>query len=195
MSPRKNLFIVRVLHIHGSTARGHCLKSKLMKSYVLWDKLGRNAHISHCSKPRKWSRPPVWKANILSDKRPCQRLTSIPRPSILTIQAIHRTFGKIGFIAFSSQSNTCEISVGEIPIWTLRQLLGGFIGRFPRHCKMGRTKKGHQLENCEADVWKSQCGRSGSAHFYEGMLVYHRRWEIRDRRQPSFIPSKAESRV
>ena len=38
---------------------------------------------------------------------------------------------------------------------------------------MGRTKKGHQLENCEADVWKSQCGRTGSAHFYEGMLVYH----------------------
>ena len=78
---------------------------------------------------------PLWKANILSDKRrlPTSDIYT-SRRSILTIQTIHRSFSKIAFIAFSQMSNTLiqggVSALGEIPIWTLRQLFRDLLDVF-----------------------------------------------------------------
>ena len=144
LSSRKNLFIVRsapvVTHSRKRGGVGPLFKVKINEVLHCGTSLGVT-HIFHCSKPRKWSRPPVWKANILSDKRPLPTSDIYTSRSILTIQAIHRTFSKIGFIAVSQMSNICGVSAGEIPIWTLRQLFAGFIGRFPSHRNVEKTKK------------------------------------------------------
>ena len=105
MSTRKNLFIVRSANVGCYTFKEarwvHCLKSKLMKSYIVgqvWAQRIFSIVQNHAN-----GRDGRFEKQIFyPTKGGCQRLTSI----LTKFKEIRRGFSKMGFIAFSQMSNS-----------------------------------------------------------------------------------------